>query len=319
MATNPTIAAIRSALPKPYYSTGLGSTYLGDSRKLMARLPNECIDLIVTSPPYALQSKKPYGNESPERWVDWFMPFVHEMRRILKPQGSLVLNIGGSWKKGSPVKNIYLYELLVDLCSDRNRDPLFHLAQEIWWYNPAKLPSPAQWVTVNRLRHKDAVEPIWWLSKLTEPQTFMERVKWPYSEAMEKLIKRGTYNAGDRPSGWNISGNFARDNGGAIPPNILPISNTESNSSYSVQAKSAGFKLHPARFPVALPAYFIELLTSEGDIVLDPFAGSVTTGEASESRDRQWLAFEAEKYYLRASRYRFPTVRKPKPEAPKAQ
>jgi site-specific DNA-methyltransferase (cytosine-N4-specific) len=159
---------------KPYYTTGLGAGYLADSLQLLRKVSDESIDLIITSPPFALQRKKRYGNVNAEDYVNWFLPFAREFKRVLKPKGSLVIEIGGSWVKGIPAKSIYQYELLVTLCKDK--DLGFYLAQDVYWFNRARLPGPAQWVTVNRLRLKDAVDQIWWLSKTPNPKADNKKV-----------------------------------------------------------------------------------------------------------------------------------------------
>jgi site-specific DNA-methyltransferase (cytosine-N4-specific) len=287
-------------LPKPYYETAFGSAYLGDAFHLMQHLPDESVDLIMTSPPFALQRKKEYGNADPADYVAWFLPFAFQFRRILKEQGSLVIDIGGSWVKGQPTKSLYHLELLVALCKKVD----FHLAQEFFWHNPARLPSPAEWVTVRRVRVKDAVNHVWWLSKTPNPKADNRKVLKPYSEAMVQLLKNG-YKPKLRPSGHDISDKFQKNNDGAIPPNLLTISNTESNSYYLTACRKAGIKPHPARFPAALPEFFIRFLTDEGDVVFDPFAGSNVTGEASEQLRRRWIALELNEDYLEGSRFRF--------------
>lgn len=287
-------------LPKPYYKTNAGSAYLGDAFHLMQCLPDESIDLIMTSPPFALQRKKEYGNVDAEDYVAWFMPFALQFRRILKEHGSLVIDIGGSWVKGQPTRSLYHIELLVALC----RKVEFHLAQEFFWYNPARLPTPAEWVTVRRLRVKDAVNHVWWLSKIPNPKADNKKILKPYSDAMRQLLKNG-YKPKLRPSGHNISDKFKKNNNGAIPPNLITISNTESNSYYLTACREAGIKAHPARYPAALPDFFIRFLTDEGDTVLDPFAGSNVTGEVSERLRRKWIAFELIEDYLKGSQFRF--------------
>jgi len=257
------------------------------------------MDLVVTSPPFALQRKKSYGNVEHHEYVEWFMPFAREIKRTLKPTGSFVLDIGGTWNRGQPTRSVYHYELAVRLVKD-----LFYLAQEFFWYNPAKLPSPAEWVTVRRLRVKDAVNTVWWFSKSPNPTASNRNVLVPYSESMKVLLRNG-YNAGLRPSGHDISGNFSRDHGGAIPPNLLTISNTESNSYYQRRCKECGIKPHPARFPAGLPEFFIKFLTKEDDLVLDPFAGSNVTGSVCEVLKRRWISVELEPDYLQASMFRF--------------
>lgn len=290
----------RTELPTPLYLTGLGGAYLGDSFQLMQSLPDASVDLIMTSPPFALQRKKEYGNAEPEDYVAWFLPFAFQFRRLLKETGSLVIDIGGSWVKGQPTKSLYHLELLVALCKKVE----FHLAQEFFWYNPARLPTPAEWVTVRRVRVKDAVNNVWWLSKTPTPKADNRKVLKPYSEAMLHLLKNG-YKAKLRPSGHDISDKFQKDNAGAIPPNLLTISNTESNSHYLTACRKAGIKPHPARYPADLPDFFVRFLTDENDLVLDPFAGSNVTGEVSEKLRRRWLAFELNKDYLSASEFRF--------------
>ena len=290
-------------LAQPYYTTDEGAAYLGNSLDLMAKLPDQSIDLIMTSPPFALQRKKEYGNVPASEYVAWFKPFGAEMQRILKDSGSLVIHIGGSWNKGAPTRSLYHYELLIDLCRE------FYLAQELFWFNPAKLPSPAEWVTVRRIRLKDAVDYVWWLSKDPFPKADNRQILQKYSESMEQLLKKG-YKPSRRPSGHEISDKFLRDNNGAIPPNILTIANTDSNSHYLRACRNAGIKPHPARYPLDLPAFFIKFLTDAGDLVLDPFSGSNVTGEAAERLRRRWMSFELNADYLTGSRFRFDDLQK---------
>ena len=289
-------------LPEAAYETDLGGAYVGDALDLTRRLPPESVNLIVTSPPFALNKKKAYGNVAPDEYVRWFLPFASEFHRVLTPDGSLVIHIGGSWEKGTPTRSLYHFQLLIALCN--GTPDSFHLAQDFYWFNPARIPSPAQWVTVNRVRVKDAVDPIWWLSKEPNPKADNRRVKTPYTKAMQTLLTRG-YNSGPRPSGHNVSERFGTDHGGAIPPNLLVISNTDSNSYYLRACRSNDIPVHPARYPVELPEFFINFLTDPDDLVLDPFAGSNTTGRASENLGRKWLAFEQSEVYVKGSAYRF--------------
>jgi site-specific DNA-methyltransferase (cytosine-N4-specific) len=284
----------------PLYATDWGAAYLGDSRVLMAALPEASVKLVVTSPPYALEFKKEYGNVAKADYVDWFLGFAREIKRILAPDGSLVLNIGGSYNPGEPTRSLYHFKLLVALCEEIG----FHLAQECFWYNPAKLPGPAEWVNVRRVRIKDAVEYIWWLSPTPWPSADNRAVLTPYSDDMERLIQKG-YRAKKRPSGHNITPKFQRDHGGSIPTNVIERGNNESNSEYIRLCREHGVKIHPARFPAALPDFFTRLLSQPGDLVLDPFAGSNTTGRVAEDLHRRWVALEIAEDYLRASGLRF--------------
>ncbi len=224
---------------KLLFRTGLGEAYVGDSLDFLRSLPEESVDLAVTSPPFPLLRQKEYGNPSAEEY----------------------------------------------------------LAQEFFWWNPARLPAPIEWVNVRRLRVKDGVNTVWWLSKTPFPKADNRRVLWPYSKQQRLLQLRGVAPA-KRPSGHEITERFCQNNGGAIPPNLIALAHTESNSAYLRYCRQRGLKPHPARFPVGLPAFFIRFLTDPGDLVLDPFAGSLTTGEAAEALGRRWVCVEKEAEYV---------------------
>ena len=335
--------AILDSLPDtPFHATQLGAAYLADSLQLLPKLPNASVDLICTSPPFALLRKKAYGNVHSTEYVAWFMGFAKQFARILKPTGSLVIDIGGTWVKGMPVRSLYHYELVLELCKPVEQGGTgFYLAQELYWYNPAKLPTPAEWVTVRRERVKDAVNTVWWLSQSPHPKANNRRVLKAYSESQVKLMQNG-YKAKKRPSEHDISDKFGKDNKGAIPPNLIsengaeigekvtikpmndarslhnghrdletaPVnvisaSNTSSNDQYLRQCRENGIKPHPARFPSALPEFIIGLCSEPNDIVLDPFAGSNMTGYIAETLGRRWIAIEENENYLRGSIYRF--------------
>jgi len=281
------------------YQTDQGAMFAGDAAQLLGKVPDESVAMVLTSPPYALHFKKEYGNVDKDAYVGWFRPFAREIARILKPDGSFVLNIGGSYNKGSPTRSLYHFRLLLMLCDELG----FHLAQECFWYNPAKLPSPAEWVNVRRIRVKDSVEYVWWLSKSPTPKADNRKVLTEYSPDMKRLLIKG-YRAKERPSGHKITAKF-KDRGGAIPSNVIERGNNESNSEYIKLCERYGMKPHPARFPAALPEFFIKLASDEGDVIVDPFAGSNTTGAVAERLGRKWLAFEMEPKYVATSRLRF--------------
>ena len=285
---------------KPYHETKFGSILLGDSLEALKAFDAKSVDLIVTSPPYGLVRKKAYGNVESAKYNDWFRAFAGQFRRVLKGTGSLVIDIGGAWIPGQPTRSLYHFKLLIMLCEEFG----FHLAQELYWWNPSKLPSPAEWVTVRRVRVKDAVDCVWWLSPTPNPKASNRRVLQPYSESMRVLLKNG-YKPQKRPSGHEISDKFQRDNGAAIPPNLIAIANTESNSYYLRYCKEKGIKPHPARYPSDLPEYFVRMLTDEGDVVVDPFAGSCVTGEVCERLNRRWVCIELVEQYLIGALGRF--------------
>ena len=288
---------------EPFYSTDLGQAFCGDALCLAKKMCADSVNLIVTSPPFALRRKKPYDNVDSSGYAEWFMPFAREFHRILRPDGSLVLHLGGSWMEKKPVKSLYTFELLLRLCKELH----FNLAQDVYWYNKAKLPSPAQWVTIKKWRLKDAVDYLWWLSKTPYPKANNANVLKAYSNSMKELLANPRYYKAnvERPSKHVVSGNFHRRNRGAIPANFFDFPNTDSNSRYLRMCRKCGVLPHPARFPSGLPTFFINFLTDERDIVLDPFGGSNTTGEAAERLGRRWITFEISEEYLSASRFRF--------------
>jgi site-specific DNA-methyltransferase (cytosine-N4-specific) len=267
---------------------------------MRAELREDSVDLIFTSPPFALLRKKDYGNVEAEKYVAWFTEFAAEFHRVLKPSGSLVIDIGGSWIPGQPTRSLYHFELLIMLCKQMR----FHLAQEFYWWNPAKLPTPAEWVNIRRVRVKDAVDSVYWLAKRPWPKASNRRVLTPYSDSMRDLLKNG-YKAKMRPSGHDISAKFGVDNQASIPPNLIAIPNTESNSHYLRFCRENGLKPHPARFPSVLPEYFVRMLTDKGDFVFDPFAGSCVTGEVCERLKRRWVCCETVPEYVLGATGRF--------------
>jgi DNA modification methylase len=288
---------------KPLYTTEYGKAFCGNSLDLLRDLEDESVNLVITSPPFALLRQKEYGNETQEDYTRWIAAFATLVFQKLKEDGSFVLDIGGAYQQGVPVRSLYNFRVLLHLCDVVG----FHLAEDFYWFNPSKLPSPIEWVNKRKIRAKDAVNTVWWLSKTAYPKANIRNVLTPYSSRMQKLLEDPTrfYTAKKRPSGHDISKGFGQDNGGALPPNLLQISNSESNSQYIRACKMAGIKAHPARFPLKLPAFFIQMLTDPGDIVVDIFAGSNTTGEACENLKRQWLAFDSNRAYLAASAFRF--------------
>lgn len=203
-----------------------GAAYAGDSRQLLDEVVSESIDLVVTSPPFALQRKKAYGNKSPEEYVGWFLDFAEKVYEALAEDGSLVIDIGGGWQKGKPLRSHYHFKLLSALTDDNGLladrfGETFNLAQDFYWYNPAKLPTPAQWVTIERIRVKDAVNHVWWLSKSdAREKPDNRRVLKEYSDAQKRLIEKG-HDSQSRPSEHELSDTFDEPaENGAIRPNF---------------------------------------------------------------------------------------------------
>ena len=285
------------------YRTDKGRAFVGDSIELISDLDDDSVNLAFTSPPFALLRKKEYGNKDQHEYVEWLSKFAELILPKLKDDGSLVIDLGGAYKKGVPVRSLYNYRVLIHFCDVLG----YNLAEEFFWFNPSKLPGPIEWVNKRKIRVKDSVNTVWWFSKSNFPKADIKNVLAPYSDRMKKLIKDPSkfYKPAVRPSGHNIGSSFGKDNGGAIPSNLLSFSNSESNSSYMSGCKRLGIKAHPARFPRKLPEFFINLLTEENDLVVDFFGGSNTTGEVAEKLNRKWLSFELDRSYVAASSFRF--------------
>ena len=287
----------------PAYLTNWGAAYCGDSLDILAALPDASVNLVMTSPPFALQREKEYGNKAQTEYVAWIANFARLVHRKLKDDGSFVLDLGGAYESGSPTRSLYNFRVPIHFCDELG----FHLAEDFYWHNPSKLPSPIEWVNKRKLRAKDSVNTVWWFGKTRWPKADVTKVLTEYSDRMKKLIEDpdGFYTPKKRPSGHDIGKAFAKDNGGAIPPNLLQIPNSESNGSYLRGCKTLGVKGHPARFPARLPEFFIRFLTEAGDLVVDIFAGSNTTGSVAECEGRKWLAFDKRLDYLASSSFRF--------------
>ena len=276
------------------------------------------IDLIFTSPPYPLVKEKKYGNKKGEENLNWMRELAPKLAGLLAPTGSLVIELGNAWQPGSPTMSTLPLRTLLAF----QEAAQLHLCQHLVWHNPARLPSPAQWVTVERIRLKDSFTHVWWMSKTDRPKATNKNVLLPYSKDMQDLLRKGTYNAGRRPSGHVISdAGFFSNHGGSISPSVLSLdgevdripesllklSNTKWDIDYVNHCRNNFIAPHPARMPMQLAGFMINMLTDKKDLVLDPFAGSNTTGASAESLGRRWAAIEMNAQYIEGSRARFAT------------
>lgn len=289
------------------YKTRYGVCICADSLSQLEKLEDSSVNLVITSPPFALQRKKAYGNEEQGEYVDWLCQFAEKVYRKLRKDGSFVIDIGGAYEKGLPSYSLYQFKVLIKMCDEIG----FKLAQPFYWHNPSALPAPIEWVNKRKLRAKTSVNTVWWLCKEPlECKADVSKVLAPYSSRMQRLITNPEEFVKDegtvRPSGHVLGkSSWSKDNGGAIPPNLLQIPNSESNGQYLRYCKAADVKGHPARFPAGLPEFFIKFLTDEGDLVVDIFGGSNTTGAVAEKLHRNWLTFELSQEYVAASSFRF--------------
>lgn len=305
--------------PKVGYRTRRGVMYVGKSEEVLVSPGLEAIrgkvSLIFTSPPFPLNRKKRYGNEQGAAYIQWLEKFAPLFREFLAPNGSIVVEMGNAWEPGQPVMSTLALEALLAFL----RAGQFNLCQQLICYNPTRLPTPAQWVNVERIRLKDAYTHLWWMSPNEKPSADNRKVLKPYSAAMLRLLKSGKYNSGRRPSEHHIGAkSFLRNNAGAIPSNVLTFSNTSAADPYLRYCREQGYSPHPARMPAGLPEFFIQFLTKPRALVLDPFGGSNTTGAAAEKLKRRWVSIEANQDYVDASRGRFEQtwLRKPKRQSP---
>lgn len=301
------------------YRTDSGQMHCGDSKDILTSRELSWargkVQLVFTSPPFPLTTKKSYGNRQGKKYVRWLKSYAAILRDYVTDHGSLVVELGNSWVPGSPTMSTIPLEALLAF-KDAGE---FHLCQEFICFNPAKLPSPVQWVNVDRIRVKDAFTRVWWLSASERPKADNRRVLTSYSESMKRLLERGTYNPGPRGPGYHISETaFATDNGGAIPPNVLvptveelaltevlPTANNNTNDPYQVYCRENDKKAHQARMPKKLVEFFVKFLTDEGDFVMDPFAGTNTTGWVAELAGRRWISIEELEEYVVDSQVRF--------------
>ena len=308
------------------YQTEKGKIVEGNSIELLSgKMKKELkgkVNLIITSPPFPLNNKKQYGNEKGEEYLKWFIDMAPIFSDLLTEDGSLVIEIGNAWEPERPVQSLLHLECLFGLV--KHPEANLRLIQEFICYNPSKLPSPAQWVTVNRLRTVDSYTHVWWIAKNDFPKADNSKVLRPYSKSMQSLLKKQKYNAGKRPSEHNISETgFLKDNGGSIahnffelekvdenrevrlPHSVLSFSNTNSNDYYLKTCREKNIKPHPARMSGGLVNFFIEFLTDENDLILDPFSGSNTTGYCAEKLNRNWISFEIMQEYINQAIIRF--------------
>lgn len=260
------------------------------------------VNLIFTSPPFPLSRQKSYGNKTGKHYLNWLQNLAPKLTELLTPDGSIVVEIGNCWEPGRPVMSTLPLRSLLEFQEAGN----LHLCQQFVAHNPARLPSPAQWVTIKRTRVKDSYTNLWWMSPTQEPKANNRNVLTEYSDSMKKLLRRQNYNRGKRPSGHDIIGDtFLKDNGGAIPPNVLTFSNTSSRDKYRQYCLDHRLEIHPARMSPKIAEFFIKMLTDEKDLVVDPFGGSNTTGACAEELNRHWITIEPDDMFVKGSKGRF--------------
>lgn len=284
------------------FTTAKGVALWASCEDAIGLVDDASASLIFTSPPYPLLREKAYGNVDERNYVDWFLRIAEQWPRKLTPDGSVVINLADVWHAGEPAISLYQERLLLRLQDELG----LKLCQRFAWRNPGKLPAPAEWVTVRRVRVKPSVEQIFWLSTSAQPYADNRNVLVPYSDSMRQRIESGGDRAGHRPSGHvRRAGAFSVDNGGAIAEALITAPNTEANSNYIRACRENALPVHPARFPRALPEFFMKFLTRVDDLVIDPFGGSGTTARVAEDLGRRWIITDNVREYLEGARLRF--------------
>lgn len=263
----------------------INKIYCDDSSKLLSDqnfFSSNSIDLIVTSPPYADRRKKHYGGPSPEKYVQWFMPFTEGFHRVLKPKGSLILNIKENANRGE--RQTYVLELILTM----KESGWFWIEDYIWH---KKNVFPGKWPN----RFRDAWEHCLHFTKSKDFNMYQDAVKVPIGDwAATRLNNLGpkdkTRNMSQTDSGFGIQlVNWVRKRK-VYPSNVLYLPTISDN------------KNHCAVFPEALPAWFIRLFTKKGGLVLDPFIGSGTTAIAAMKLDRNFVGIDMNKKYCKISK-----------------
>jgi DNA methylase len=292
------------------YQTKWGKMYHGKAEALREKRRlwryKGKVRLILTSPPFPLNRKKRYGNLQGEEYKNWLADFAPVFKELLEPRGSIVMEVGNAWEPGEPVMSPLALESLLEFMKRGG----FKLCEQFVCYNTATLPGPTQWVNVKRIRVKNAYTQVWWMSPSAYPLANNRRVLTNYSSAMRDLLRKQKYNSGKRHSEHVIGKtSFLKDNGGAIPSNVIEFTNTRSTDDYLNYCRDNGFKVHPARMAMNVAEFFVKFLSTPRKLVLDPFAGSNVTGAAAERLGRNWISIEDKEEYIETSRGRFPTLR----------
>jgi DNA modification methylase len=285
------------------FETDEGIALWGEAEAVEGLLEPKSIALVLVSPPYDLNTAKEYGGRRGREYEDWLVARAAAWRSLLSESGSLMLNLGDAWIPGQPAQSLYQESVLLRLVNELG----YSLLQRLYWRNPAKLPSPAEWVTVRRVRVTPAIEQIYWLSAGDphKAKANNRNVLRPYSARMRQTLRRGGTNTGRRPSGHEMTqSSFQMDCGGSIPHNIIDASNTSSNDDYARYCRERDLPIHPARFPRELARFCIGLATDPGDTVFDPCGGSLTTMATAIEMGRYAISNDIHREYVLGGRGR---------------
>lgn len=267
----------------------LNSIVEGDCTQILPQLPDNSVDLIITSPPYADQRKNIYGGVHPDKYVDWFLSIAAELKRVLKPSGSFILNIKERVVAGE--RHTYVIELILKM-----REQGWFWIEEYCWHK--KNCYPGKWPN----RFRDAWERCLHFTKQKKFAMYQEAVMVPMGVWKETRLRKLS-ETDKRRDNSRVGSGFGKKilnwvgRELAYPTNVLHLPTECAN------------KGHPATFPVALPSWFIKLFTQPGDVVLDPFIGSGTTAVACKQLGRYYIGIEVNTQYCDIAKQRLLTIK----------
>ncbi len=288
------------------FSTDLGVALWGSCHDVFGSL-TESVAVCITSPPYALAKPRAYGNPSQDEWVDWVCRALEPIVKRLLPGGSIAVNLSNDvFEPGLPSRSLYRERFVIAMAERLG----MHKMDEIVWANESKAPGPYQWASKRRMQLNTGYEPV--LVFCNDPlRSFADnrRVYQPHSEEHKKLIAAG----GERRARANSDGAYrvrvgayANETPGRIPKNVLRMGHSCADQRRMRKlAREAGLPVHGATMPLALAMFLVQYLSRPGDLVVDPFGGTMTTAKACQELGRLWMSSEIVAEYLMAGRLRF--------------
>lgn len=283
------------------FETDMGYMLWGNAEDVVGCVEKGSLNVILTSPPYPLVKPRDYGNLAEKEWVEDMLRHCERWRGLLVEDGSMFLNIGACWIKGSPVQTLHVERLLIRLEDNLG----LHRLQE-FYVKTDGLGGALEWVGKRRIRVKNNVEKMIWLSGNPFAKANNRGVLIPYSKSgLRSIAKPEAHDGRERPSGYKFGKRSFVDNGGAIPSTLIKASNAGSNNKYRKACRDLGISAHPATFPDNLPRFAFGLASDPGDIVADFMAGSGTSGKVAHEMGRHFICSERSLDYIDSARINF--------------
>lgn len=288
------------------FSTDLGVALWGSCFDTFASL-NESVAVCITSPPYPLAKPRAYGNPSAQEWVDFVCRALEPIVKRLLPGGSIAVNLSNDiFEPGLPSRSLYRERFVIAMCDRFN----LHKMDDMPWVNDSKAPGPYQWASRKRMQLNTGYEPV--LVFCNDPLLSIadnRRVLQPHTEDHKRLIAGG----GERRARSNSDGAYrvrvgayGKPTPGRIPKNVLRYGTSCADQRRMRSlARAAGLPTHGASMPLALAMFLVQYLSRPGDLVVDPFGGTLTTAKACEELGRLWMTCEMMAEYLMCGRLRF--------------